>query len=84
MNGNEHSPRLGRFAAPAGLAVSAAMFLTALSGIASIDPAATAASRATPPPAVRDVSLDRDGSRSSDRRDCPWRSKSAAKRGVTY
>jgi hypothetical protein len=81
MNGREHSFRLGRLAAPAALAVSAALFLTALSGISSIDPAARAAgagSQLAPVPAAHDVSLDGHGRRSSERRDCPWRHKHAA------
>jgi hypothetical protein len=85
MNG-EHTSRLGRVGAPAALVVSAALFLTALTGIAAIDPGArAAAARAplTPAPAAHDVSLDQQRQRSSQRRDCPWRHKHAAARDFT-
>jgi hypothetical protein len=78
MNSGEHTSRLGRLGAPAALVVSAALFLTALSGIAAIDPGArAAAARAplTPVPAAHDVSLDPHAQSSSQRRDCPLRHK---------
>ena len=86
MNGREDISRLGRLGAPAALAVSAALFLTALSGISSIDPAARAAgagSQLAPVPAAHGVSLDGQGRRSSQRRDCPWRHKHAAQGDLT-
>ena len=86
MNGGEHTSRLGRLGAPAALAVSAALFMTALSGISSIDPGASAAGvRAplAPAPAVHGVSYDRKVQSGSDRRDCPWRHRHAAQPDFT-
>ena len=83
MSGNEHRAGFGRFAAPAGLAVSAALFVTSLSGIASIDPGAQAATSAAPQvPSVHDVSLDGKRER-GDRRDCPFRDADKPHRDIT-
>jgi hypothetical protein len=65
MSESEHSSRAGRFAALATLALSIALFATALLGIAAIDPTADAAA---PAPATRTISLD--GQR-HHARDCP-------------
>ena len=86
MSGGDHTSRLGRLGAPAALVVSGALFLTALSGISSIDPGASAAgarSPLTPAPAVHGVSLDQRRERSAARRDCPIRHKRAAQHDVT-
>ena len=73
MRGSEDSSRAGRLAAIATLAVSAALFATALLGIASIDPSAdgarpahtTPAQPATPPASSVSLDIKRDG-------ECPW------------
>ena len=86
MSGNEHRFGFGRFAALAVLATSFALFLTALSGIASIDPGASAAGPAgtlTPAPAGQEIKLDEQRQLDSERRDCPWRHKDAARSDVT-
>jgi hypothetical protein len=76
-SGDEHSSPIGRIAAIATLAVSVALFATALLGISAIDPNADAAVPATPA-VTHSISLD--GQRD---RDCPWRSSSdAARSGV--
>ena len=69
MDGRASTPRFGRAAAIATLVVSAALFVTALLGIASIDPSADAARPATPAAPARSVSIE------DDRRDpdCPER-----------
>jgi hypothetical protein len=78
MSGHEHSSRLGRFAALAALSASVALFLTSLSGIASIDPSAGATGPGgSPAPAVHGVSLDRQTRQ--HKRDCPARHKDAAR-----
>jgi hypothetical protein len=84
MRGSEETSRAGRVAAIATLAVSAALFLTALFGIASIDPSADAAApaRTTPAepdtPPARSVSLDR-----AHAGDCPGhRHRAVAARGI--
>lgn len=80
MSGNGHRFGLGRLAAPATLVASAALFVTALSGIASIDPAASAARNATPlPPAAREAVIDRHGLR-GERHDCPWHERRDGRR----
>jgi hypothetical protein len=80
MSGHEHSSRLGRFAVLAALSASVALFLTSLSGIASIDPSAGATGSGGAPasaPAVHGVSLDRHARQ--HRRDCPRHHKDAAR-----
>lgn len=80
MSGSGHRFGLRGLAAPATLLASAALFLTALSGIASIDPVASAARSATPlPPPARDAVIDRHGDR-GDRYDCPWRERRDGRR----
>jgi hypothetical protein len=78
MRGSEETSRTGRFVALATLVVSAALFATALFGIASIDTGGTsgAATPATPAgqSAGRTVSLERK--RSHD--DCPLRNGAKA------
>lgn len=86
MSGNEHRLGFGRFAALAVLATSFALFLTALSGIASIDPGASAAGPAgtlNPPPSAHEVKLDEQRRQESEQRDCPWRHKDAKRSDVT-
>jgi hypothetical protein len=86
MRGSEETSRAGRVAAIATLAASAALFLTALLGIASIDPDAGAAAPGTTPvpaqqaPPARSVSLEHaDAPASATRdRDCPRRDKRAS------
>ena len=76
MRGSEETSRAGRIVAVATLLVSAALFLTALFGIASIDPGSSAASPAKPatPASGRTVSLQHR--RAHD--DCPWRNGAKA------
>jgi hypothetical protein len=84
MRGSEETSRAGRLAAIATLAVSAALFLTALFGIASIDPSADAAQPVPTTPAepdgapARSVSLDV----TKHSGDCPWRRNGAGASGV--
>jgi pectin methylesterase-like acyl-CoA thioesterase len=77
MRRSDQTSRFGRIAAIATLAASAALFVTALLGIASIDPNADAAAPAprdvpaeqqqlVPPP--HSISLAPTGGRD----DCPW------------
>jgi hypothetical protein len=77
MRGSEETSRAGRIAALATLVVSAALFMTALFGIASIDPsgsgAATPASSAAVEPGMT-VSLQPKRSH----HDCPWRNGAKA------
>ena len=73
MSGDGHPSRAGRLTALATLAVSATMFLTALFGIASINPAADASGPATPVPATKSISLDPAVVGSERDHDCPWR-----------
>jgi hypothetical protein len=70
MDGSDSPSRAGRIAAFATLVVSAALFLSALLGIASIDPGADAAAPAPSPP-TRSVSIQDDGRDP----DCPERDK---------
>jgi hypothetical protein len=72
MSGSDQPSRAGRLTALAILAASAVLFLTALLGIATIDPNADAAA---PPstPAVHNISLDHKRNSAPERRDCPWR-----------
>ena len=75
MSGEENNARRGRLTAFAGLAASAALFMTALSGIATIDPSADAAAPQPSPAATHSISdeaRDRGGDW-RDARDCPWR-----------
>ena len=74
MSGDPPS-RAGRVTALATLAVSAALFLTALLGISSIDPSADAAAPARALPPTESISLDPgrdDGRRNGD---CPWKDR---------
>jgi hypothetical protein len=77
MTGSEETSRAGRVAAMATLVVSAALFVTALFGIASIDPsgsgAATPAEHAAP---ARGRTVSLEPKRSHD--DCPWRNGAKA------
>jgi hypothetical protein len=74
------SPRTpGRWVALATLAVSAALFLTALFGIASIDPGGADAAAPAPPPSSRGVTIQEDGRDP----DCPRRHEQQRERGVT-
>jgi hypothetical protein len=77
MRGSEETSRIGRIAAFATLVVSAALFVTALVGIASIDTGSSAATPAKPatPASGRIVSLEPE--RSKD--DCPWRNAARAR-----
>jgi hypothetical protein len=83
MRGSEETSRAGRVTAIATLAVSAALFLTALFGIASIDPSADAAPAPTTPaepdvPPASSVSLDRGHAG-----ECPWhKNRAATARGI--
>jgi hypothetical protein len=72
MSGSDHPSRAGRLTALATLAVSAALFVTALFGISSIDPSADAASPARALPPVENISLDPGNTAQRDD-DCPWR-----------
>jgi hypothetical protein len=72
MSGDPPS-RAGRLTALATLAVSAALFLTALFGISSIDPSADAASPARALPPVENISLDPSKTDRRDGDDCPGR-----------
>lgn len=72
MSGSEHSSGAGRLTALATLVVSATLFLTALFGIASIDPSADAASPASGP-TLHEISLDEKRDGASERHDCPFR-----------
>jgi hypothetical protein len=77
MRGSEETSRAGRIAALATLVVSAALFASALFGIASIDTGdsgAAAPAKPAAPAAGRTVSLERK--RSHD--DCPWRNGAKA------
>ena len=74
MSGDGHPSRTGRLTALATLAVSATLFVSALFGIASIDPGANASAPAAPPPAGQSISLD-PADAASDRKDCPWRER---------
>ena len=74
MSGSEPS-RAGRLAALATLAVSAALFLTALFGISSIDPGASAAVPAHGLPATESISLDPAATGHRGDGDCPWRDR---------
>ena len=74
MNGGDNPSRAGRLSALAALAASATMFISALAGIASIDPTANAATRtAAPVPVTLDISREQGQEQMEDRRDCPWR-----------
>ncbi len=75
MDGSDSSSRAGRIAALATLAVSAALFLSALFGIASIDPGADAAAPVPSPP-TRSVSIQDDGRDP----DCPEREQQQRER----
>lgn len=85
MNRSEHPSRAGRFTALATLAASAGLFFSALTGIASIDPSANAATRTMDQaPALHDISLDQKREQMESRRDCPWKHGRDGKRsGVT-
>ena len=74
MSGSENPSRAGRLTALATLAASAVLFVSALLGIASIDPSADAASPA-PTPVLQGISLDEKRDGSHDRRDCPFRDR---------
>jgi hypothetical protein len=74
MSGSEHPSGAGRLTALATLLVSATLFLTALFGIASIDPNADAASPAGGP-SLHEISLDEKRGGASERRDCPFRER---------
>ena len=73
MSGSDQPSRAGRLAALASLAVSASLFMTALFGIASIDPGADAATPARALPPAKSVSLDRTAADRHRDGDCPWR-----------
>jgi hypothetical protein len=75
MSGDGNSSRAGRVATVATLLVSLALFLTALLGIASLDPGAQAAPQTAPQVAPgRSISFEhlRAG-------DCPWSNGSVSK-----
>ena len=73
MSGSEQPSRAGRLAALATLAVSAALFLTALFGISSIDPGASAATPAHGLPPTESISLDPAPTDQARDDDCPFR-----------
>jgi hypothetical protein len=82
MDGSAQTSRAGRVAALATLAVSATLFLTALLGIASIDPGGADAAAPVPNTPTRTVSIE-DDVRDPD---CPLREQRQRKRaepGVT-
>ena len=72
MSGSDTPSRVGRLTALATLAASASLFLAALLGIASIDPATGASAPLPPAPATESISL---APPAADRHegDCPWR-----------
>ena len=72
MSGSDTPSRAGRLTALATLGVSASLFLAALLGIASIDPAADAAAPARPVPVTESISLAPPAA-DRDEGDCPWR-----------
>lgn len=76
MMSDDHPSRAGRLTALTTLAVSAVLFVTALAGIATIDPGADAPP-VVPMPATESISLDA-GPRDRDHRDCPWRDRDGA------
>ena len=79
MSGSENPSRAGRLTALATLAASGALFLTALFGIASIDPSADAAAPAGGP-SIHNISLDQKQGGAHDRRDCPFKKQQPAPR----
>ena len=76
MDGSDNTARASRIAAVATLVVSAALFVTALFGIASIDTGADTAGPAAPAAPARSVSI-RDDGRDPD---CPERDKQQGER----
>jgi hypothetical protein len=74
MMSGDHPSRAGRLTALATLAVSAALFVTALFGISSIDPSADAAAPARALPPAESISLD-PGDKAQRDDDCPWRDR---------
>ena len=82
MSGSDHhSHAAGRLTAVATLAVSAALFLAALFGIASIDPSADAASPAGGP-SIHNVAFPKTGGAAEDRRrDCPFKKHDRSRGG---
>jgi hypothetical protein len=78
MRGSEETSRAGRIVAVATLVVSAALFVSALFGIASIDPSggSSAASPAKPATPASGQTVSLQHSRSHD--DCPWRNGAKA------
>lgn len=75
MSGTDRPSRAGRLTALATLAVSAALFLTALFGISAIDPAADAASPPSALPATESISLDPAATDHGRDGDCPRRDR---------
>jgi hypothetical protein len=74
MSGSDH-PRAGRLTALTALFVSAALFMTALFGIASIDPGSGAAAPGGGGPSIHNITIDQKRGDRHDRRDCPFRDK---------
>jgi hypothetical protein len=75
MSGSENSSRVSSVTALATLAASAALFLAALVGIASIDPNADAAGPGGGAPVIHNISLDEKRDGTHDRRDCPFKNR---------
>jgi hypothetical protein len=76
MDGSDTTARAGRIAALATLIVSAALFVSALLGIASIDTGADTAGSAAPAAPTRSVSIKDDGRDP----DCPERDQQQRER----
>jgi hypothetical protein len=74
MSGSENPSRAGRITALATLMASAVLFVSALFGIATINPSADAASPAGGP-TIHNISLDEKRDGAGERRDCPYRER---------
>jgi hypothetical protein len=78
MSGDRH-PNAGRFTALATLVASGALFLTALFGIASIDPSGGSVAPAGGTPTIHSISLDQKTR--GHKRDCPFKKHDRSQNG---